>query len=393
MYLNNYHNNEVVSNWLQKRPFNEMDTMKLIVNRPSLPSWSEFEEIAKEIWDSGYLTNFGTVHNTLLRNLELLFRTENIALCNNCTNGLMGANKIIALPKKKRVITTPFTFAATAHSIIWANKEPVFVDSSKEGFCISPETVEPAIDSNTSAILPVHCYGLPCDIEGFSKLSSKTGIPVIYDAAHAFGVEVNGKNLISEGSASIVSTHATKAFNTVEGGIAYFSDDKQLQRFTSMTNFGINRGVTDQLGFNGKLSELHAAVGLLSLKQFSQRVTERSKVWNYYDKFFSEIDIVETSIIPHGVKLNYAYYPVKIINRNIDLDDLVRKLAAKDIIVRKYFSELLTKMPFFKDSMIIGTLDNAAALSERILCLPIHENYVSHMDFIASEFIAALKQK
>ena len=391
MYLNNDINNDAVFNGLRRIPSDQMDKMKLIVNRPSLPSWSEFEELAKEIWDSSYLTNFGTVHNKLLHNLEHMFRTENIALCNNCTNGLIGAIKILALPKKKKVITTPFTFAATAHSIIWADKEPVFVDIGKEGFCITPETVEPAIDSNTSAILPVHCYGLPCDIEGFSKLSRKTGIPVIYDAAHVFGVEVNGKSLISEGSASIVSTHATKIFNTVEGGIAYFSDDKKLRSFTAMTNFGINRGVTDQLGFNGKLSELHAAVGLLSLKHFSQRLIERSKVWNYYDKFFSEVDTVETSVIPNQVKPNYAYYPVKIVNRDIDLDDLVSKLAAKDIIVRKYFSDLLTKMPFFKDSLVIGTLNNAAALSERILCLPIHENYVSHKDFIATEFLAAIQ--
>lgn len=391
MYINNHIDKDVVSNWLSRSPSYEMDRMKLIVNRPSLPSWSEFEELAKEIWDSGYLTNFGNVHNTLLHNLQLMFSTANIALCNNCTNGLIGAIKIIALPKKKKVITTPFTFAATAHSIIWADKEPVFVDIGKEGFCISPETVEPAIDSNTSAILPVHCYGLPCDIEGFSKLSHKTGVPVIYDAAHAFGVEINGQSLISEGSASIVSTHATKAFNTVEGGIAFFSDDKQLQRFTAMTNFGINKGVTDQLGFNGKLSELHAAVGLLSLKHFTNRVRERSKMWNYYDKFFSELDTIETNVIPHGVRLNYAYYPVKIVNRDIDLDDLVRKLAAKNIIVRKYFSELLTNMPIFKDSLIIGKLDNATAISERILCLPIHENYVPHKDFIASEFLATLK--
>lgn len=391
MYLNNDINNDVEFNGLRRNLSDQMDRMKLIVNRPSLPSWSEFEELAKEIWDSGYLTNFGTVHNKLLLNLEHMFRTANIALCNNCTNGLIGAIKILALPRKKKVITTPFTFAATAHSIIWADKEPVFVDIGKEGFCITPETVEPAIDSNTSAILPVHCYGLPCDIEGFSKLSRKTGIPVIYDAAHVFGVEVNGKSLISEGSASIVSTHATKIFNTVEGGIAYFSDDKKLRSFTAMTNFGINRGVTDQLGFNGKLSELHAAVGLLSLKHFSQRLIERSKVWNYYDKFFSEVDTVETSVIPHGVKPNYAYYPVKIVNRDIDLDDLVSKLAAKNIIVRKYFSDLLTKMPFFKDSLVIGTLNNAAALSERILCLPIHENYVSHKDFIATEFLAAIQ--
>lgn len=391
MYLNNHIDKDVVSNWLNRSPSYEMDRMKLIVNRPSLPSWSEFEELAKEIWDSGYLTNFGKVHNTLLHKLQLMFSTANIALCNNCTNGLIGAIKIIALPKKKKVITTPFTFAATAHSIIWADKEPVFVDIGKKGFCISPETVEPAIDSNTSAILPVHCYGLPCDIEGFSKLSHKTGVPVIYDAAHAFGVEINGKSLISEGSASIVSTHATKAFNTVEGGLAFFSDDKQLKRFTAMTNFGINTGVIDQLGFNGKLSELHAAVGLLSLKHFINRVTERSKIWNYYDEFFSEVDTVETNVIPNGVRLNYAYYPVRIVNRDIDLNDLVRKLAAKNIIVRKYFSELLTKMPFFKDSLIIGKLDNANAISERILCLPIHENYVSHKEFIATEFLAALK--
>lgn len=365
--------------------------MKITVNKPSLPVYSEFEELAKEIWDSSYLTNFGTVHNKLLHNLGIMFRTENIALCNNGTTALIGAVKVAALPKKKKVITTPFTFAATAQSILWADKQPVFVDIGKDGFCITPETVEPAIDSETSAILPVHCYGLPCDIAAFSELSRKTGIPVIYDAAHAFGVEVNGKSLVTEGSASIVSTHATKAFNTVEGGIAYFSNDKQLRQFTAMTNFGINGGVTDQLGFNGKLSELHAAVGLLGLKHFSQRVIERSKVWSYYDEFFFDIHTVETTVIPHGVALNYAYYPVKIVDRNIDLDEVTRKLAAKDIIARKYFSELLTEMPFFKDSLTIGTLDNATALSNRILCLPIHESYVPYKEFIANEVLAALK--
>lgn len=360
------------------------------MNRPSLPSWSEFAELAEEIWVSGQLTNFGPVHNKLLRNLELMFMTENIALCNNCTTGLIGAIKITALPKKKKVITTPFTFAATAHSIIWADKQPVFVDIGNNGFCITPETVEPAIDFDTSAILPVHCYGLPCDIEGFSKLSCETGIPVIYDAAHAFGVEVNGDSLISKGSASIVSTHATKAFNTIEGGIAYFFDDRQLRAFSAMTNFGISKGVADQLGFNGKLSEIHAAVGLLSLKHFSQRVMQRSKIWDYYTEVFSEIDTVETVEIPNRVKLNYAYYPVKIINQNIDLDDLIRKLAAKNIIVRKYFSELLIDMPSFKDSLIVGTLDNATALRNRIICLPIHESYLSHKELIATEFLAAV---
>ena len=364
--------------------------MKIVVNKPSLPPYREFEALAKDIWESGYLTNYGAVHNKLLDNLQGIFDTKNIALCNNGTTALIGAIKIVALPKKQNIITTPFTFSATAHSIFWADKKPVFVDIDREGFGISPETVEPAIDSDTAAILPVHCYGLPCDVAGFRELSRKTGIPVIYDAAHAFGVEVDGKSLISEGSASIVSTHATKVFNTIEGGIAYFDDDKHCAQFKALTNFGINGGVTDQLGFNGKLSELHAAVGLLGLNQFSNGVLERSKLWDHYHTCFAHIEGLETAEIPSGVRLNYAYYPLKILDHHIDLDVVIKKLAAKEIITRKYFSELLTKMPFFKDASIFGNLVNAEALNNRILCLPIHEDYLYYRDFITTEVLNTL---
>jgi dTDP-4-amino-4,6-dideoxy-D-glucose transaminase len=360
--------------------------MKFYSNKPSIPNAADYNTLIESIFDSGFLTNFGQCHTELISKLRTTFQTENLALCNNATTALTCVIRSITDEKKTKVITTPFTFSATCHSIIWANKTPVFVDIEENGFNLCPSAVESAIDNDTAAIVPVHCYGFPCQLQKFDEISERYNIPIIYDAAHTFGIEYQKKSLVAQGSAAVVSTHATKAFNTAEGAIVYFHDEKHCSHFTSMTNFGIDsNGETSSLGLNAKLSELHAALGLLNLENFPKNVVKRHQLWDAYNSAFggdSRLKIIE---LQEDLKFNFGYYPLTVIDPTVNIDNVISNLLDNDIIVRKYFSPILNRTKAFADCKVVGKLKNAEKLNDKVLCLPIHEDYLPHAQFIAEK--------
>lgn len=365
--------------------------MKFYSNKPSIPKTEEYQQLVGSIFDSGFLTNFGKYHNQLLEKLKLKFNSKNIALCNNATTALACVIRSITDQNKTKVITTPFTFSATCHSIVWANKRPVFVDIEDDGFNLCPEAVENAIDSDTAAIVPVHCYGLPCKLEKFDQISDRYNIPIIYDAAHAFGVRYQNKSLVTNGSASVVSTHATKAFNTAEGAIVYFRQDEKCRQFTSMTNFGIcENGETSMLGLNGKLSELHSALGVLNLEYFKKNIKQRKKLWSHYSAALGNDDRLKIVDLDPNIEFNFGYYPLTILDNTIQVDEVIAGLAEKQIIARKYFSPILNHTGTFKESKVVGDLKNANSCNNRVLCLPIHESYLPHAQFLITELKRSL---
>jgi dTDP-4-amino-4,6-dideoxygalactose transaminase len=359
--------------------------MKFITNKPSLPDFDNFIETAREIWGNSIVTNFGEFHERYLLDLKRLLNNQNVALACNATTALTATIKLVSHKKRQNVITTAFTFAATANSIIAAGKKPVFVDIKRNSFNLCPEAVRRAIDENTAAIMPVHCYGLPCDVAGFSEISRTTGIPIIYDAAHAFGVKKNGNSILNFGSASIASTHATKVFNSIEGGVAVFNRPEVCEDFINFTNFGIRSdGVINFSGFNGKMSELHAVVGWLNLANFSKVRELRQNIWQKYNEAFTWVKHFKTPITPKGVELNFGYYPLKIEAKTFNIKNFCKLLEQNDVFTRQYFSPILTTMPAFSEYQIFGELDNAMALNGKIICLPIHEDYEPHIDQIIS---------
>lgn len=364
--------------------------MKYITSKPSMPSHEDFCKISEIIWESGHVTNFGPIYGQYLQGLKNYFACHNLTLANNATIALAGAIKLLALRGKKNVITSPFTFSATADAIIAANRSPVFADVGFDGFNITPSEVIKLIDKNTSAIMPVHCYGFPCDVEGFYKISKDTGIPIIYDAAHAFGVLQNGQHLLRNGDASVISTHATKSFNSVEGSIVYFSNYKNIQKFEEFINFGISDGQVNEPGLNGKLSELHAAVGLLNLDRVEEVYEQRRKICESYDRAFSKNSKLALYQPGQRVKLNHGYYPLVIKSQALNARQLVKKLAERDVYARAYFDPTLDEMPAFAKYMQGDPLKNLESLKNNVICLPTHEDYVDGVDqiiSIVSEFI------
>jgi len=349
-----------------------------------MPSHEDFCRISEIIWKSGHFTNFGPVHGQYLQGLKNYFACHNLTLANNATIALAGAIKLLALRGKENVITSPFTFSATADAILAANKTPVFADIGFDGFNITPSEVIKLIDKNTSAIMPVHCYGFPCDVKGFDKISKDTGIPIIYDAAHAFGVLQNGQHLFLNGDASVISTHATKSFNSVEGSIVYFSNYKNIQKFEEFINFGISSGQVNEPGLNGKLSELHAAVGLLNLDRIEEVYQQRKVICESYDRAFS--NNINLAIYQPGqrVKLNFGYYPLVIRSQELNARQLVRELAGKGVHTRAYFDPTLDEMPAFAKYTQGIPLKNLESLKNNVICLPTHEDYVGGVDQIIS---------
>lgn len=353
-----------------------MSDKPIYVVQPSLPPFEEFVEQARKIWDSKMLTNGGPLHQELEAKLCDFLGVPYISLFNNATIGLMSALKVLEL--KGEVITTPFSFIATSHAILWAGLEPVFVDIDPDTLNIDPVKIEAAITPQTSAIMAVHCYGTPCDHAAIQKIADKHNLKVIYDSAHAFGVEDKQGSILNYGDLSVLSFHATKVFNTFEGGAIISHSAEMKEKIDQFKNFGIvDETHIEQTGLNGKMSEINAALGLVQIAHYRDYKEKRAQVASFYRKSFSDIEGIEC--LPKNVcnVQNYAYFPVWVEKVfPLSRDDLYEYLKAQNIYARRYFYPLLNEMPMYRGSQKLREreLSIASQKADKILCLPIYSD-------------------
>lgn len=350
-----------------------MTNKNIPVTQPFLPALSEFIPYLEQIWDNRWLTNNGPFHQQLEAELCEYLGVEHISLFNNATIALITA--LQAMRIHGEVITTPYSFVATSHSIMWNGLEPVFVDIDPTTFNIDPAKIEAAITPRTTAIMPVHCYSNPCDVEAIQKIADNYGLKVIYDAAHAFGVNYKGESLLKWGDLSILSFHATKVFNTFEGGAIVSPDAKTKQRIDHLKNFGIADELTVTApGINGKMSEINAAFGLVQLKHINQAMAQRESVDIRYREALAGVKGINLYQHDSNANSNFSYFPILVEpDYPLSRDELYAKLKANHILSRRYFYPLISNMPMYRGlpSANIAYLPQANALAEKVLCLPI----------------------
>ncbi len=346
---------------------------KILVTRSSMPDFDEYVSEIKELWQSRWLTNSGVKHRELQNALASYLGVENIDLF---TNGHMALELCIqAMGLTGEVITTPFTFASTTHSIVRNGLEPVFCDINPIDFTIDTEKIENLITENTSAILPVHVYGNICDIEAIDNIAKKHNLKVIYDAAHAFGIKYKGKGIGSFGDASCFSFHATKVFNTVEGGAVCFKDSEFGEKIGALKNFGLSAPDTVvQIGANAKMNEFCAAMGLCNLRHIDEEINKRRIVVERYTSHLGGIEGITLSPAQKNVEANYAYFPVLFDKDNFgcDRDSVCEMLAENEIYARKYFYPLTNSFDCFCGRFDVNKTPVAIDVSNNILTLPLY---------------------
>ena len=347
---------------------------KILVTQPTLPDIDRYKALLQEIWDNKWLTNNGTFHQAFEQKLAEYLGVPYVSLFSNGTIALMVALK--ALDIQGEVITTPYTFVATSHSLLWHNNIPVFADVDPVYGNLSPAAVEKQITEKTTAIMPVHVYGNPVDVEGFEQLAKKYNLRIIYDAAHAFGVQQNGKSILNYGDLSILSFHATKTFNTVEGGAIISHDLATKKQIDHLKNFGFeNETSVVTLGINGKMNELIAAFGLLQLEHIDSDIAKRQKVSDWYRKALSGIKGIRFLDDMPNVRHNYSYFPIFVEPEYpLTCDELYEKLKVNDIYGRRYFYPLVSEFPMYQN-LPTATKENlpvAHRLAEQVICLPMY---------------------
>jgi dTDP-4-amino-4,6-dideoxygalactose transaminase len=349
--------------------------MSIPVTRPLLPPLEEFLPYLREIWRSGTLTNGGDMHRALERALARYLGVEHLALMANGTLALVTALQAMRITGE--VITTPYSFVATAHSLLWNGIKPVFVDIDPITLNLDPARIEAAITPQTTAIMPVHCYGNPCDTAAIERIADTYNLKVIYDAAHAFGVEDAGGSVLRHGDLSVLSFHATKVFNTFEGGAIICPDERTYRRIGHLKNFGfVDETTVVAPGINGKMSEVNAAFGLLQLRHIDQALERRRQIDAAYRRRLHGI---------HGLRLmpargaqaraNHAYFPVLVEpGFPLDRDGLYQAMRNEGINVRRYFYPLISDFPMYRGlpSADPSLLPVAREASSQVLCLPIY---------------------
>jgi len=346
----------------------------IYVTQPYMPPLEEFIPYLEQIWENKWLTNGGPFHQELEKKLADYLGIEHIALFANGTLALVTALQSLRITGE--VITTPFSFVATAHSLLWNGVKPVFVDIHPETFNLDPEKIEAAITPHTTAILPVHVYGNPCDVEKIQKIADTYGLKVIYDAAHAFGVKYKGESLLKHGDLSILSFHATKVFNTFEGGAIICPDAKTKKRIDDLKNFGYAGEVTVvATGINAKMNEVQAAFGLLQLKHVDKAFGRRREIDSQYREQLSSVSGITCPTLPVDATHNYSYFPI-LIEKEYPLlrDELNDKLRQHGIYARRYFYPLISEFPMYRSlpSAAKSNLPLARKTAEQVLCLPIY---------------------
>ncbi len=347
----------------------------IYVTRPHLPPLDEYLPYLKEIWESHVLTNNGQFHQQLEKELCDFLGVKYISLFSNGTLALVTA--LQALRITGEVITTPFSFVATTHSLWWNNIKPVFVDIEPDTCNIDPAKIQTAITPSTTAIMPVHVYGNPCDIDAIQKIADDYNLKVIYDAAHAFGVRKNGESIMQFGDVSVLSFHATKVFNTFEGGAIVCNDAKMKQHIDDLKNFGFRDEVTIVApGINAKMNEVQAAMGLLQLKYMQSITDKRKEVSLYYRDLLQNINGISFMQDMEGVEHNYAYFPIFVDSNKFGhtRDELYYELQKYKIFGRRYFYPLISQFPTYRElkSSRPENLINAVKIADEVLCLPIY---------------------
>lgn len=352
-----------------------MSEKKILVTQPLLPPLEEFIPYLQDIWERKWLTNNGHYHQELEKALCEYLGVKYISLFTNGTLPLMTA--LQALRITGEVITTPYSFVATTHSLWWNGIKPVFVDIDPVTFNLDPEKIEAAITPRTTAIMPVHVYGNPCDTEKIKEIANKYGLKVIYDAAHVFGVKVNGNSILNEGDMSTLSFHATKTYNTIEGGALICHDEITKQRIDYLKNFGFAGETTVVApGINGKMDEVRSAYGLLELKYVDAAIAVRKEMATAYRERLRGIEGISYMEDMPNVKHNYSYFPIFIDQEKYGMsrDDLYMKLREQDIWGRRYFYPLITDFSTYKglDSAQKENLPVANKAADQVICLPMH---------------------
>ncbi|MBR3565544.1 MAG: DegT/DnrJ/EryC1/StrS family aminotransferase [Paludibacteraceae bacterium] len=358
-----------------------MADKQITVTSPLLPPLEEFMPYLQQIWDSKWITNNGQFHQQLERALADYLGVEYISVFTNGTLPLITA--LQALRVTGEVITTPYSFVATSHAIWWNGLKPVFVDIDPLTGNIDPDKIEAAITPRTSAIMPVHVYGTPCDTERIKHIADKYGLKVIYDAAHAFAVSRNGKSILQEGDISTLSFHATKTYNTVEGGALVCHSAEMKAKIDHLKNFGFEDEVTVVApGINSKMDEIRAAYGLLNLKYVDQAIENRKKVAKFYTYQLQSVKGVSlykplaNSFDQSEIRFNYSYFPIFIDEKEFGMsrDELYNKFRANNILSRRYFYPLITEFSPYKsfDSAAKHNLPIANQIADSVLCLPMH---------------------
>lgn len=348
----------------------------ITVTSPLLPPLDEFVEYLEDIWERKWLTNNGYYHQELEKELCKYLGVKFISLFSNGTLALITA--LQALKIKGEVITTPYSFVATSHSLIWNGITPVFVDICENDFNIDVEKIEAAITPLTTAIMPVHVYGTPCNVKRIEEIAHKHNLKVIYDAAHAFGVKTNNESVLNYGDLSILSFHATKVFSTIEGGAIICHSAEMKQHIDDLKNFGFRDEVTVVApGINAKLNEVQSAFGLLSLKKVDNSIEKRKQIATIYEKHLNNIPGITIYSDIEGVIQNYSYYPILVdqLNYGISRDELYMKLKSENILARRYFYPLISNFSTYSNlkSADKHNLPIANIISDTILCLPIHD--------------------
>lgn len=344
--------------------------MSINVTHSSMPSFDEYCEEIKSIWDSVWLTNMGPIHNKLKTQLKDYLKVDNIELFVNGHLALYCAIK--ALGVKGEIITTPFTFASTTNAIVQAGCTPVFCDV-KPDYTIDENKIEKLITKNTVAILGVHVYGNICNVEAIDVIAKKHNLKVIYDAAHAFGVEYEGKGICDYGDISMLSFHATKVFHTIEGGALCYNDSTLTEKIAKERNFGQNGEGLECFGTNAKMNEFQAAMGICNLRHIDDEIASRGQAFELYNKRLSGIDGITLLPINYDIKQNYAYYPILVEKQKFGMnrDELCDKLKTADIFARKYFYPLVSANKEFGIDLTDLT-PKAKFYSENIMCLPMY---------------------
>jgi len=347
----------------------------IYVTQPSLPNLEQYTELLKKIWDSKILTNNGIFHQEFEKELCKYLKVDNISLFANGTLALITALQTLRITGE--VITTPYSFVATTHALHWNGITPVFCDINENDCNINPDKIESLITPRTTAIMPVHVYGNPCDNEKIQRIADVYGLKVIYDAAHAFGVEKNNKSILNWGDLSILSFHATKTFNTVEGGAIVCKETKMKQRIDFLKNFGFADETTVVgYGINAKMNELIAAYGLLQLKNIDENIKKRQQKVTLYRELLKNIDGIRFFNDIENVKHNYTYFPIFIDKNKFgkSRDDVYNKLKENNIYARRYFYPLISQFNAYKE-LPTATKENlpvATRITEQVLCLPLY---------------------